>query len=66
MSSTPEKRTVPLSLRMTPNQWETIAKAGEILWPGAMLSKSATVLGIALKCAEDVVARKRKRRDGGG
>lgn len=66
MSAPHEKRSISVSVKMTPSQLKTIKKAAEHLWPGALLSQSGMVLGEALLCADNVLGNKRKGKGGTG
>jgi hypothetical protein len=42
------KRTLSVSLKMSEEELEKLTKAADHLWPKALLSRSAIVLGLAL------------------
>jgi hypothetical protein len=60
-----EKRTVAVSVKMTPSDLDKFKKAAELLWPGAVLTQSGTILGLARLCAEDVLEKKRRGKPPG-
>ena len=47
---------------MAVEDFDLLQKAADILWPKAILSKSAIILGLAKIAAEDAVRSARKRR----
>jgi hypothetical protein len=49
-----EKRSVLVSVRLTPSDLEKFKEAAELLWPGAVLTQSSIVLGLARMAAESV------------
>jgi hypothetical protein len=57
-----EKRTKAITIRLTPGDMETLKKAGEALWPGAVLTQSGIVLGLARMMAESVLKKKPSAR----
>lgn len=55
-----EKRTISVSVKMTPTDRDRIKKAAHILWPGAVLTQSGMILGLARLCANDALKKKKK------
>jgi hypothetical protein len=51
------KRTLSVSLKMSEEELEKLTKAADHLWPKALLSRSAIVLGLALIGAETVLKK---------
>jgi hypothetical protein len=51
------KRTLSVSLKMSEEELEKLTKAADHLWPKALLSRSAVVLGLALIGAETVLKK---------
>ena len=49
-----EKRTEMVSVRLTPRDLESFKEAANILWPGAVLTQSGIVLGLARLMADKV------------
>ena len=41
------KRTVQITVKMAPEDWELCQQAAEHIWPGAPLSRSSVVLALA-------------------
>lgn len=52
-----EKRSEMVSVRLTPTDLETFQQAADILWPGAILSRSGILLGLARMMAEKVTTQ---------
>ena len=63
IESVEEKRTEAATVRMTPTDVECFRKAAEILWPGAVVTKSGIVLGLARLCCADVLKRGRRTKN---
>lgn len=53
-----DKKTELITVRATLNDLECFRIVGEILWPGAPVSKSATLLGLARLKADEILERK--------
>jgi hypothetical protein len=56
------KKELQFNVRMAVEDFDLLQKAADILWPRAILSKSAIILGLAKIAAEDAVRSTRKRR----
>jgi hypothetical protein len=56
-----EKRSESVSVRLTASDLEKFKKAAGILWPGAVLSQSGIVLGLARMAAEAVLLKKKPK-----
>ena len=52
------KRTVQINVKMSSEDFATLQKAAHTLWPDAILSNSATVLGLARLAARDILGKK--------
>jgi hypothetical protein len=44
---------------MTPDDAEQFERAAKILWPGAVLSRSGILLGLARLCCDDALKKKK-------
>jgi hypothetical protein len=55
------KRTVSATLKMTEEDDALLTKAAETLWPGAILTRSSIVLGLARIGAESVLKAGKKK-----
>ena len=56
------KRTVSVTVKMKEEDWGLLAKAAEAIWPGAPVSRSSIMLGLAKREAENVLGLKRKEK----
>jgi hypothetical protein len=56
------KRDVAISVKVTQDDLKTFQKAGDQLWPGAPLTRSSLVLGLARLGAESILRDKRVRK----
>ena len=54
------KRTVSITAKMTAEDYAHLTKAAEAIWPGALLTKSSIVLGLAKLGADTVLKGKKK------
>lgn len=52
------KRTVQVNVKMSADDFATLQKAANALWPDAILSNSAIILGLARLAARDILKRK--------
>lgn len=52
-----EKRTVSVSVKMKPSDLEEFLRAAEKVWPGAVLTQSGIILGLARIGRESVLAK---------
>ena len=50
-----EKRTTSVTVKMTSEDFELLQKAAAAIWPGALLTKSSIVLGLARREATNVL-----------
>jgi hypothetical protein len=50
-----EKRTEIISVRMTPSDRERLRVAAALQWPGAVLTESAILLGLARMAADGII-----------
>lgn len=55
------KRTVSITAKMTAEDYAHLTKAAEAIWPGALLTKSSIVLGLA-KLGADTVLKGGKKK----
>jgi hypothetical protein len=55
------KRTVSATLKMTEEDDALLTRAAEAIWPGAILTKSSIVLGLAKIGAESVLKGGKKK-----
>jgi hypothetical protein len=53
-----EKRTAAITVRLTESDLKNLRHAADILWPGAVLTQSGIVLGLARLKADEVLKRK--------
>jgi uncharacterized protein (DUF1778 family) len=58
------KRTVQINVRLSDDDFELIRKAAAKLWPGAVLSNSSVVLGLARLAAKQALEAQKKSRAG--
>jgi hypothetical protein len=54
------KRTTSVTVKMTAEDYTLLNRAAERLWPGALLTRSSIVLGLA-KIGADVALGKKKK-----
>jgi hypothetical protein len=55
------KRTVSATVKMTSEDDALLTKAAEAIWPGAILTKSSIVLGLAKIAATDILKTAKKK-----
>jgi hypothetical protein len=62
-----EKRTKAVSVKMSETDYRTLQTAAAIMWPGAVLTDSSMVLGLARLKAQEVLREPRRsdRKKGG-
>lgn len=53
-----EKRTEIISVRMTPTDRDRLRQAAALQWPGAVLTESAIMLGLARMAADRILQKK--------
>jgi hypothetical protein len=58
MQSSP-KRTVQINVKMTTQDFADLQKAANSIWPGAVLTNSGIVLGLAKIGAREALKRKK-------
>lgn len=56
------KRTTQVNVKMSTEDFALLRKAAEKLWPGAVISNSGILLGLAKIAAENVLSRKLPRK----
>jgi hypothetical protein len=54
------KRTVQVNVKMSPEDFNLLKKASAKKWPGAVLSNSGIVLGLAKMAAREVLRKGKK------
>lgn len=52
------KRTVQVNVKMSAEDFTTLQKAANALWPDAILSNSGIILGLARLAAKDILKKK--------
>ena len=55
------KRTIQVNVKMTAEDFAALRRAGDALWPDAILSNSAIILGLARLAAKDILKRKSRK-----
>lgn len=60
MDSSP-KRTVQVNVKMAPEDFALLKRAADLLWPDAVLTRSAVVLGLSKLGAKRVLKEKGRR-----
>jgi hypothetical protein len=58
-----EKRTVQVNVKMGEADFKLLHRAAERIWPGAVLSNSGILLGLARIAAKDLLDKKPKKQD---
>jgi hypothetical protein len=58
------KRTVQVNVKMSSEDFSTLQKAANTLWPDAILSNSGILLGLARLAAKDILKKKSGRKHG--
>jgi hypothetical protein len=58
------KRTVQVNVKMSAEDFATLQKAANTLWPEAILSNSAIILGLARLAAKDILKRRATKPHG--
>jgi len=56
------KRTVQVNVKMSAEDFETLKKAADALWPDAILSNSGIILGLARLSARGILKKKAGRQ----
>jgi hypothetical protein len=56
------KRTVQVNVKMSSEDFTTLQKAANALWPEAILSNSGIILGLAKLATKDILKRKPGKR----
>lgn len=56
------KRTIQVNVKMSSDDFATLQKAANALWPEAILSNSGILLGLAKLAAKDILKRKPGKR----
>jgi hypothetical protein len=58
------KRVVAVGVKMSEDDFSLLKKAADTIWPGAVLTNSGIVLGLAKLGAAETVKRKPKNKSG--
>ncbi len=56
------KRTTSVTVKMTDEDWKLLDQAAAQLWPGAEITKSAKVLGLAKRAAKELLSHKTAKK----
>jgi len=56
------KRTVQVNVKMSTEDFTTLQKAANVLWPDAILSNSGIILGLARLAAKGILEKKTAKR----
>jgi hypothetical protein len=56
-----EKRTTSVTVKMSAEDFETLKRAADTLWPGAPITNSSIVLGLAKLGASTVKPKKKTK-----
>ncbi len=56
------KRELQINVRMTPDDLKKFEQAANVLWPGAVLSRSSLILGLAKRSAEEILQKMPRKR----
>lgn len=56
------KRTVQVNVKMSTEDFDSLKRAADTLWPGAVISNSGIILGLAKIAARDVLGKGQKTR----
>lgn len=56
------KRTTQVNVKMSTEDFALLQRAAEKLWPGAVISNSGILLGLAKMAASNVLGRKSPKR----
>ena len=57
-----QKRDVQVNVKLSADDFAMLKKASDTLWPRAILSNSAIILGLAKIAAEDTLKQKKTRK----
>jgi hypothetical protein len=52
------KRTVQVNVKMSEQDFDLLQKAADLRWPGAIISNSGILLGLAKIVAKDILSSK--------
>ena len=55
------KKELQFNVRMSEEDFALLQRAADVLWPRAILSKSALILGLAKIAAEDALKPRKKK-----
>lgn len=57
-----KKRDVQINVKLSTDDFATFKLAADTLWPGAILSNSAIILGLAKMAAADILKPRKGRK----
>jgi len=52
------KRTISVSVKLSPEDWTQLQSAADAIWPNAPITRAGIVAGLAKMAAKDVLAAK--------
>ena len=56
------KRTIQVNVKMSVEDFDSLKRAADALWPGAILSNSGIILGLAKIAANDVLQNRQIKK----
>jgi hypothetical protein len=62
MDGSGKKRDLQVNVKLSADDFATLKLASDALWPGAILSNSAIILGLAKISAADILKQKKARK----
>ncbi len=62
MDGSGKKRDLQVNVKLSADDFATLKQASDALWPGAILSNSAIILGLAKISAADILKQKKARK----
>lgn len=62
MDALGQKRDVQVNVKLSADDFAMLKQASDTLWPRAILSNSAIILGLAKIAAEDIIKPKKTRK----
>jgi hypothetical protein len=57
-----QKRDLQVNVKLSADDFAMLKKASDTLWPRAIVSNSAIILGLAKIAAEDIIKQKKARK----
>lgn len=58
MGSVEEKRSIAATVKLSLSDWELLSRAAAHIWPGAPITRSSIILGLAKIGAESVLPKR--------